>query len=130
LPGTLFLPAHTCFLRLINQSTLLFLIQRAVAELNFLQEKLQVETDRRHTCEIRLDDQEEAAADWRAACLVLVALVRVDLCFRVWWRKYRQGEPPLDRYILCYIPCFLSSILLSPCTLTAVAVLYALSIRL
>jgi hypothetical protein len=87
------------FLVLCYSSLLLiiFFIQRAIAELNFAQEKLQTETDRRHKCELQLDDQEEAAYEWRTALIVLATLVLLDALARALWHRYREGEPPLDR---------------------------------
>jgi hypothetical protein len=72
-------------------------VQRAIAELNYNQEKLQLEVDRRHKCELQLDDQEEAAYEWRTALIVLATLVLLDALARALWHRYREGEPPLDR---------------------------------
>jgi hypothetical protein len=98
LPGALFLSFYFFISPLRYRNFTLHLTgQRAIADLNYHQEKLQLETDRRHKCELQLDDQEEAAYEWRTALIVLATLVLLDALARALWHRYREGEPPLDR---------------------------------
>jgi hypothetical protein len=58
--------------------------------------------ERRHRVELSLAEQADAAAEWRVALIVLAVLFAADLVVRALWHRYREGEPPLDRYIHSY----------------------------